>query len=135
MRIIMGGASLLSYCAGVKVLAHFWQRATCNMDRAIAKSGKAKADSKGKADGKFCLLLWLEGEQVGVVPSSSIRPGQNCYVGAIGEFKWQTKYYEGEILKVSGNVQLGQYTAGGEFFPPPWPKTYKLKTAHVPYVL
>lgn len=56
----------------------------------------------GSGAGKFCLLRWLAEEQVSVVPSSSIRPGQKCYVGAIGEFKWQGKFYEGEVLKLSG---------------------------------
>lgn len=66
---------------------------------------KGGSRAKGKAL-KFCLLRWLDGEEVGVVPSTSIRPGQECYCGAVGEFKWQSKYYEAEVLKVSGKIAV-----------------------------
>ena len=63
-----------------------------------------KAGGGVNKPGKFSLLRWVAEEQVGVVSSSSIHPGQKCYVGAIGEFKWQSRYYEAEILKISGNI-------------------------------
>ena len=67
-----------------------------------ASSGRSK-----NKNGKFCLLRWLgDDEQVSVVLSSSIRPGQKCYTGAHGEFKWQAKYYEAEVLKMSGRLYV-----------------------------
>lgn len=70
-----------------------------------SSSGKKKASGK-KSVGKFCLLRWLNDEQVSVELSSTIRQGQKCYVGAIGEFKWQGKFYEAEVLKTSGDPIL-----------------------------
>jgi hypothetical protein len=68
---------------------------------------KVKQASKQASWGKFCLLRWIQDEeQVSVVLSSSIRSGQICYVGGIGEFKWQSQYYEAEILKVSGRIKI-----------------------------
>ena len=49
-------------------------------------------------------MHWLESEEVGVMPSKSIRPGQECYPGALGEFKWQKKFFEAEVLKVSSKL-------------------------------
>lgn len=61
------------------------------------------SSSRAKAACRFCLLRWLDGEEVGVMPCSSIRSGQKCYSGAVGEFKWQSRFYEAEVLKISGD--------------------------------
>lgn len=51
---------------------------------------------------KLCLVRWLEDESLSVCPSSSIKAGQTAFVGAFAEFKWAGKYYEGEVLEMSG---------------------------------
>ena len=50
----------------------------------------------------FLLVRWTSDESVGVVPLSAVRPGQKSFVGAIVDMKYQSKYYEAEILKISG---------------------------------
>lgn len=37
-----------------------------------------------------------------VIPTTSIKPGQTAYTGALGDFKWLGKYYEEEVLGISG---------------------------------
>lgn len=51
---------------------------------------------------KFALVRWVEEESLSAVLSTTIRPGQSVYVGAFGDFKWKGKYYEGEVLALSG---------------------------------
>lgn len=50
----------------------------------------------------FCLIRWIEDESVFAIPTTSIKPGRTAYTGALGEFKWLGKYYEGEVLGISG---------------------------------
>ena len=50
----------------------------------------------------FILVRWLEEENLSVLQATAPRPGDKVYVGAFGEYKWGGKYYEGEILGVSG---------------------------------
>lgn len=51
---------------------------------------------------KYILVRWIDEENLSVLPVSAIHPGQTVSHGAFGEFKWGGKYYEGEILGVSG---------------------------------
>ena len=50
----------------------------------------------------FILVRWLEEENLSVLQATAACPGDKVYVGAFGEYKWGGKYYEGEILGVSG---------------------------------
>ena len=51
---------------------------------------------------KECALVrWLIDETVGVMPLSAIRPGQQSFVGAVIDMKYQSKFFEAEILKIS----------------------------------
>lgn len=54
---------------------------------------------------KLCLVRWVEEETLSVCSSSGIREGQTAYVGAFAEFKWGGKYYEGEVLEMSGKLR------------------------------
>ena len=59
---------------------------------------------------KFALVHWLEDDQVGVVPTSSVKRGQAVYSGSYAEVKWKKTFYECKILKVSGKLQGGVLT-------------------------
>ena len=50
----------------------------------------------------FVLLRWLLDEKISIEPISSARKGTNVYTGVFGDFKWAGKYYEAEVLKMSG---------------------------------
>ena len=50
----------------------------------------------------FLLVRWIDEENLSVVPDTAARKGQKVFVGAFGDFKWAGKYYEGEVLGVSG---------------------------------
>ena len=60
---------------------------------------KVKMAAKPK---KFILVRWLEEETLSVLTSTSVRQGQKSYVGALGDFKWGGKFFEGEVLSLSG---------------------------------
>ena len=49
----------------------------------------------------FVLVIWIEEENLSVLPESASRTGKREYLGAIGEFKWCGNYYEGETLGIS----------------------------------
>ena len=49
---------------------------------------------------KFAVVRWVDEESVGVMPLSAVRSGQKPYVGSFVEMKYQSKYYEAEILKI-----------------------------------
>jgi len=53
---------------------------------------------------KLCLVRWVEDETLSVLPTSAIQVGQTAYVGAFGDFKWGGKFYEGEVLQMSGEL-------------------------------
>jgi len=50
----------------------------------------------------FLLLRWLIDEKVSIEPFSSSKKGTKVYTGVFGEFKWSGKFYEAEVLKISG---------------------------------
>ena len=50
----------------------------------------------------FLLLRWLIDEKVSIMPFSSAKKGTKVYTGVFGEFKWSGKFYEAEVLKISG---------------------------------
>ena len=50
----------------------------------------------------FALLRWILDEKISVEPISSARKGTNVYTGVFADFKWAGKYYEAEVLKMSG---------------------------------
>ena len=50
----------------------------------------------------FLLLRWLIDEKVSIEPFSSAKKGTKVYTGVFGEFKWSGKFYEAEVLKISG---------------------------------
>ena len=64
---------------------------------------KRSQSGKGPSEKKFCLVRWLEEETVSVLPIKSAKDGQKVYQGAYANFKWLGKFYEAEVLKVSGN--------------------------------
>ena len=55
---------------------------------------------------QFALVRWVEEDNLSAVSTSSVRPGQTVYIGAFGDFKWKTKYYEAEVLSLSGEELL-----------------------------
>ena len=68
------------------------------MAKKLKKSGK----SKGKGSTKFCIVQWLEDDTVSVIPVTSAENEDKVYVGAIERFNWYGKFYDGEVLSVSG---------------------------------
>lgn len=51
---------------------------------------------------KFALVRWLSDESVGVMPLTAARKGSKIYVSAVIEMKFQKKFYDAELLKISG---------------------------------
>lgn len=47
------------------------------------------------------LVRWIIDESVGVMPSTSVKTGQIQTVGAFVDAKYDGKFYEAEILKIS----------------------------------
>lgn len=68
----------------------------------MAGSSSSSSCSIGKQLPKFALARWVEEESLSAVPTNSVRPGQEVYPGGFGDFKWKTKYYEAEVLALSG---------------------------------
>lgn len=66
----------------------------------MPKSKKASVSTKGK---KYLLVRWIEDETLSVLADSASQPGQKLYIGGQGSFKWSGKYYQGEILGISGD--------------------------------
>lgn len=56
---------------------------------------------------KFALVRWLEEETLSVLLATSVKSEQKVYAGAYADFKWGGKYYEGEVLAVSGKYKNG----------------------------
>lgn len=50
----------------------------------------------------FCLIHWLQDDQVGVMPEKSIKERQSVSVGSYVECKWGKKFYEAQVLMLSG---------------------------------
>ena len=65
------------------------------------KSSQSAKGTGTSASNKYCLVRWLEDESVGVMPLSSSKT-PDVYVGKMTEFKYCGKYYDAEILKISG---------------------------------
>lgn len=51
---------------------------------------------------KYCLVHWIEDDQIGVIPETYIKKGQMKSVSAYVDCKWGKKYYQARILKMSG---------------------------------
>lgn len=49
------------------------------------------------------LVRWIGEETLSVIPASKTRDGDTP-VGLTGNFKWTSKYYEGQILALSGEL-------------------------------
>ena len=63
----------------------------------------AKKPSKVKSKCQTYLLVrWIEEDSVGVMPSTTLKKGQMASVGMTTELKYNSKFYDAEILKVSG---------------------------------
>ena len=52
----------------------------------------------------FVLLRWIGEESMSVRPQSTIKKGHKVFLGAFTYFKWGGKYYEAEVLALSGNL-------------------------------
>ena len=57
---------------------------------------------------RFILVRWLQDETVGVVPQSTVHKDdqRRVYVGSSLRVKYGRKFYEGEILQMSGNCHF-----------------------------
>ena len=51
---------------------------------------------------KLMLVRWMGEETLSIIPSCKTRDGDKPTVGLSGDFKWCGRYYEGEILALSG---------------------------------
>ena len=61
---------------------------------------------RSKTKKTFCLLRWIEDETVSVLPVTATKTGQKVYPRVYYKFKCLAKFYEAEILKVSGKALL-----------------------------
>ena len=60
---------------------------------------------------QFALTRWLCDESVGVMPFSALRKkDQVPYVGAFVEMKYLGKFYDAEILKISGTCMYSLFS-------------------------
>ena len=59
-----------------------------------------------KPSKEHLLLRWLDDEKISVEPISAAKSGEKVYAGVFGDFKWAGKYYEAEVLKISGEYSL-----------------------------
>ena len=50
---------------------------------------------------QFMLVRWLVDESVGIMPLTCIKKNQSPRAGAFVDAKYQGKFYEAEILKIS----------------------------------
>ena len=48
------------------------------------------------------LVRWLLDETVGVIPSSAVKKDQKVCLGAFIDAKFNKKFYEAEVLMISG---------------------------------
>ena len=62
--------------------------------------------SNKMAKPKFALVRWTGEETLSVVAAISVRHGLEVHVGVFRDFKWAGKFYEGEVLSLSGNLPL-----------------------------
>ena len=53
---------------------------------------------------KYALVRWVGEETLSVVLLTTARKTEKVYSGSFTEFKWGGKYYEGEVLKLSGLI-------------------------------
>ena len=54
---------------------------------------------------EFVLVRWLDEDQIGVMPISSIVKDKAVYVGAVVGIKWKpSEVYDAEILKISSKA-------------------------------
>ena len=52
---------------------------------------------------KFVLVSWVEEGSVGVMPLTAARDRDKLHIGVVVPMKFQGKYYDAELLKISGN--------------------------------
>lgn len=50
----------------------------------------------------FILVRWLVDETVGVMPLTALHRDCRAHVGAVVEVKYGRKFYQAEVLKISG---------------------------------
>ena len=67
-----------------------------------------KVRSVMAANKTFMLVRWIGEESLSVIPATENRNGDTPIVGRCGEFKWGGKFYEGEILALSGKLHQHQ---------------------------
>ena len=67
----------------------------------MAAKKPSRASGKSKCQ-TYLLVRWIEEDSVGVMPSTALKKGQMPSVGVITELKYSSKFYEAEILKISG---------------------------------
>ena len=59
-----------------------------------------------KYEAKYMLIRWIGEENLSVVVAAKDKVGDPPFVGKIGDFKWAGKFYEGEVLALSGMAEL-----------------------------
>ena len=52
----------------------------------------------------YLLIRWIAEENLSILPCTAARSKDKLYVGAVDDFKWSGHYYNGEILKISGQL-------------------------------
>jgi len=50
----------------------------------------------------YLLMRWVEDESLSIISSTAARSADKLYVGATGDFKWSGRFYNGEVLGISG---------------------------------
>ena len=60
---------------------------------------------ESKAGQQLCLVCWVENDQVGVMPVSSVSKDYKPRVGVTVDMRWKGKItYKAEILKISSKL-------------------------------
>ena len=84
-----GEGGLAALVAGSESHGSFFQRPFCHTTMS-----------------SYIFVQWLEEKNLSVLSATVAHPGDKMYVGAFGEYKWDGKFYEGEILGVSGECTV-----------------------------
>ena len=67
-------------------------------------------------DLQYMLVRWIGEETLSVLPSCKSRGGDIPIVGLTGDFRWSGRYYEGEILALSGRLSSYIYSYVASYY-------------------
>ncbi len=60
----------------------------------------------------YLLVRWEEEDSISVMPATSLKKNVSAVVGQTVPLKYRTKYYDAEILKISGELYINFHPIG-----------------------